>query len=134
MSPSTAPLFCESVLEACRDVVRTLGGSKKVGHMLWPDKSVDAAARLVDDCCNPARRERFDPEQLLWLARQGREANCHSLMHYLADAAGYERPRPLTPKDEMASLVEALERSGREQRAIAERIERLIGNAGRMAT
>lgn len=34
-----APLFCESLTDAIRDVVRACGGTKVVGCKLWPEKN-----------------------------------------------------------------------------------------------
>lgn len=65
-------LFHESLNDALREVVQTLGGTKKVGVLMRPEKSADEAARWISDCLNPDRREKFDPEQVLWLLREGR--------------------------------------------------------------
>ena len=130
MTATQTPLFCESIFEAASDVVRALGGPKVVGGKLWPEKGVDASATLLRDCLNPHRRERLDPEQLLLLAKLGRDAGCHSLMHYFADATGYERPRPVEPQDELAQLVDQATRLTQAQQAVAAKLERLLGAAG----
>lgn len=46
-------------LEAAKDAVKYLGGPKKVGELLFPEKQPDAAARYLLDALNPARAERL---------------------------------------------------------------------------
>lgn len=99
----------EDELEAARDVVQHLGGAKKVGPMIWPDKSPDAAARHLHDCLNPHRAERLSPSQLLLLMRLGCKAGVHSLTAYMLRAAGYAPPVALAPQTEEARLVGRIE-------------------------
>ena len=119
-------LFSEDIYDALSDVVRALGGPKKVGTMLKGDAvSGEDAGRWVKDCLNRNRRERFDPNEIVFLLRKGREIGCHSAMNFLADEAGYERPKPLEPRDEMAELQRRYLEGVGEMKAIAERMERL---------
>ena len=97
-------LFYENVYEALAAVVYALGGPKKVGPMLWPEKTLDAAAQLVRDCLNPSRKERFDPEQTLLLIRAGREVHCHVAINFICAQAGYADPAPIEPENELARL------------------------------
>jgi hypothetical protein len=120
-------LFTEDVLDALGDVVRSLGGAKIAGPMMRPDLPALQAARWVLDCLNRDRRERFDPDQVLFLLRKGRETGCHSAMNYISDEAGYTRPSPLEPLDEMAELQRQYIDSVKEQRRIADRLERIGG-------
>lgn len=98
------PLFYESVYEALAGVVSALGGPKKVGPMLWPEKTLDAAAQLVRDCLNPGRKERFDPEQTMLLLREGRKVGCHAGINFICGQCGYSDPAPIEPEDELARL------------------------------
>ena len=119
-------LFSEDIYDALSDVVRALGGPKRVGALLKGDAvSAEDAGRWVKDCLNRNRRERFDPNELVFLLRKGREIGCHSAMNFLADEAGYERPKPLEPRDEMAELQRRYLDGVGELKAIAERMERL---------
>lgn len=117
-------LFTESIYDALSDVVRALGGPKDAGKLMRPTIAADDAGQWVKDCLNPTRRERFNPEQVLWLVRKGREAGCHSIVNYLADEGGYTRPTPIEPKDEEAELMRQFIATAREQRLILERLER----------
>ena len=118
-------LIFEDVLDALGEVVRALGGAKAVGSAMRPELPIDQAAQWVRDCLNANRRERFDPPQVLWMLRRGREANCHAAMHFFCDEAGYSRPAPLDPKDELAELQRRFIAAAGDVRAIGDRIERL---------
>ncbi|MBV5337558.1 MAG: hypothetical protein J0653_06325, partial [Deltaproteobacteria bacterium] len=76
-------LFHESLTDALRDVVQALGGTKKVGQMIRPEKTVEDAQRWINDCLNTDRREKFDPEQVFWLLKEGRKIGCHAGINYL---------------------------------------------------
>lgn len=122
-------LFHESLSDAIRDVVQALGGTKKIGAMMRPEKTPDEAARWISDCLNPDRREKFDPEQVLWLLREGRKAGCHSCMHYLCVESGYSLAQPVEPKDELAELQRNFIEASKHLSRMAERIERITGGA-----
>lgn len=98
------PLFTSDIYDALSDIVRALGGPKKVATQLRPDRPADEAAKWIKDCLNRERRERFDPEQLIWLLARGREVACHGALHFICERAGYEKPGPLNPEDERAKL------------------------------
>lgn len=118
-------LFSEDIHDALKDVIRALGGTKSVGAQLRPEMTADSAGAWLKDCLNPERRERLDPEQVVWLLRKAREAGCHSAMHFLCDEAGYARAVPIDPKDEAAELQRQILRGMRDLRAGLDRLERL---------
>lgn len=101
---TTPALFHESMNDALREVVQALGGNKAVGMKMRPEKGADIAGRWVSDCLNASRDERFDPDQVLWLLRAGREIGCHAGANYLMREAGYADPTPIEPEDERARL------------------------------
>ncbi len=118
-------LFYESIYDALRELIRVLGGTKAVAARLWPEKTIGDAQNLLNDCLNPARPHRLNPEQVLWLLREGRQANCHAAMHFIADDCGYARPAPAEPADEFAELQRQFIAATGAQRALVERMERL---------
>lgn len=118
-------LIFDGILDALGEVVRALGGPKAVGSAMRPELPLDQAAQWVRDCLNANRRERFDPDQVLWLLRKGRDVGCHAAMHFACDEAGYFRPAPLDPQDERAQLQRDFIDAVKEARAIGERLERL---------
>lgn len=102
MSQNT--LFSEDINDALRDVVRALGGTKEVGHRLRPELAPPEAGSWLKDCLNPSRRERLNPEQVMWLLREARKVGCHTAMHFVCDEAGYARAAALEPQDEATKL------------------------------
>lgn len=127
------PLFVENIHTALSDVVRALGGFKRVGVELRPDKPADEAGRWLSDCLNADRRERLDYHQIIWLLKEGRRAGCHTAAHFLMHEAGYSIPQPVEPEDEMAELQRQFIESVRLQAKIAERIERVSPQLRRAA-
>lgn len=97
------PLYHEDIYEAIRTAIQALGGAKKVGSTLWPDKSPDKAGELLNNCLNVTRNEKLDPEQVLFLSREAKKIGCHSIADYYAGDCGYKLI-PIEPKDEMAEL------------------------------
>lgn len=126
MTPRDAslPLY-ENTLDMLADLVRQLGGAKKVGPVLRPSLPVDAAAQWVHDCVNRERRERFDPEQVVHILRLARAANLHSGKFWLDAELGYQQGAPLNPQDELAEQQRRYIEAVHLARDIADRMERL---------
>lgn len=118
-------LFHESLTDALREAVQALGGMKAVGAKMRPEKGVDAAGRWLNDALNPNREEKLDPDQVLWLLREGRAAGCHAAMNYLAREAGYADPIPVEPEDERARAQRDFETAVKALGAVTERLARL---------
>lgn len=120
-------LFHESLNDALRDVVQVLGGTKKVGAQMRPEKSPDEAARWLNDCLNPERREKFDPDQVLWLLREGSKVGCHSGIHFICSESGYAPAQPVEPKDALAELQRQFIEASKHISRMADRIEKISG-------
>jgi hypothetical protein len=119
------PLFIETINEALREAVKALGGAKEVGKKLRPEKMADEAGRWLLDCLNPERRERLDPDQVMWILREARKVGCHVAMNFICDDAGYSKPLPLEPEDEKAQLQREFIESTKALARMAQRIEQL---------
>ena len=89
------------MLIAC---IKACGGSKEVGPLLWPDKQVDAAQRLLLDCLNDDRPQHLAPDAVLFVMRLARSRGFHDGMLFLAKSLGYAPPVPVQPQDEVADL------------------------------
>lgn len=113
-----------TINEALREVVQALGGAKKIGVMMRPEKSANEASRWISDCLNAERREKFDPEQVMWLLREGRNIGCHSAMYFVGREAGYA-VEAIEPLDEMAELQRQFIDASKGLSKMAERIESL---------
>lgn len=125
------PLFCESINEALREAVKALGGAKKVGEKLKPEKLADEAGRWLSDCLNPDRREKLDPEQVMWILREARKVGCHTAMHFICDDTGYAKATPIEPEDEKARLQREFIEATKQQTRNVERLEQLFGPQGK---
>lgn len=118
-------LFHESMNDAICDVVRVLGGKKKVGLMLRPEKDAEEASRWLSDCLNPERPAKLDPDQVLFLMREGRKVGCHSAINFICAEAGYSPAQPVEPQDEIAELQRSYIEATKQLMAMAARIEKV---------
>ena len=116
-------LFYERIEDAIDEVIRACGGRKRLAVELWPTKPARDAHNRLDACLNHERPEKLAPAELMFIARKGREAGCHALMHYWADEAGYERPRPRNREQMKNALQEEFIRSVREIQKLGKKIE-----------
>lgn len=117
-------LFHDDVNSAIQGLVAALGGAKAVGSRLYPDLTVDAAARRLLDAINPDRAQQLSQTQFLTLLKWGREAGHHGVMEYVADEAGYTRPSPRSPEEERADLQRQVIDMGKTLELIARRLQK----------
>jgi hypothetical protein len=115
----------ESLNDALIECVKACGGSKKVGHTLWPGKAVDAAQRHLLACLNEDKPERLCPDDLLHLLRLARGVGCHAGVEYIAAALGYAPPQPIEPEDERAQLQRQFVQGVGELAKLADKLERM---------
>lgn len=118
-------LFHDDVWEAVRAVVAALGGAKAVGSRMRPELPADDAGRWLSKCLDRDRAEKLDLDQLLLILKWGREADCHVAMHFIAEAAGYDEPKPANPEDEKARLQREFIAAQRQFQELAARMERI---------
>lgn len=90
--------FFDGPEDALREAVRGLGGPKKVGPTLWPDKSPDAAARSLQDCLNPAREEKLSLSQVMFILRAAHDAGYMRRFSTLAVTWGMRYDRSVAMK------------------------------------
>ncbi len=110
------------------ECVRACGGSKQVGPQLWPEKTPDAAQRLLLSSLNEDRPEKLSPEQLALVLRMAKAKGCHAGINALCDALGYSHPQPIEPKDEVAELQKQFIAATEAMQALAARMEVLTSN------
>ena len=118
-------LFYESLPDAIRVVIQSMGGTKAVAVRLWPEKTPEAASRTLLDSLNESRPEKLSPEQVLWLLAEGRKVGCHAAMNYLARETGYADPQPIEPDDEKARLQREYIEATKMMSKLAERMQRV---------
>jgi len=124
-------LFHDDIYDAIRTAVQRIGGTKKVGATLWPEKSVTQAGELLANCLNRSRPEKLDPEQVLLIKRLARQANCHVIVAFENEDCGYKPPVPIEPVDEMAELQRTFIESVKQQKELADRMQRAQMRLGR---
>jgi len=94
----------DDINEALIEAVKACGGSANVGAKLWPEKTPQAAQRMLLDCLNPERPAHVTPDHVMFIARLARENGHHRLFEFMASSLGYAPPVPIEPSDELAEL------------------------------
>lgn len=117
--------FIESINDALGAAVRALGGPKKVGPMLKPEKTVHDASGWVTDCLNPDREAFFHPEHVQFLLREAGKVGFHGSMDFVCGDGGYAKPVPINPEDEKDRIQREFIESVKQQTRNIERMERL---------
>jgi hypothetical protein len=102
--PEQQPLFFDSIHDAVGSVVAALGGKKKVAPLVWPHLKPETAYTRLAHCLSEEFAEKLAPEEILFLARKGREVGCHAIVAYLSMECGYAPPVPTDPLDEGEAL------------------------------
>ena len=120
-------LFVEDIYQALSDAIRAIGGPKAVAHELWPDKPIDKAANLLNDCLNRNRSEKLDPEQVIYIIKASKKAGCHVPMKFIADECEYDNPKPITPEEQMNDLQLLFVEKVSELQKIEKQLKGLMG-------
>jgi hypothetical protein len=115
-------LWHDTIEDALRDVVAALGGPKKVASEIWPAKPVQDAARALNHALNSERPEKLGLSEVVFILRWASREDIHIAMHWLADACGYEQPRPVTREQQQTDLQAEILRN---QQAILRAMGRL---------
>lgn len=116
--------FYESPEDALRAAIQALGGPKKVGAMLWPDKSVDNASRLLHDYINASRAEKLELSQAMLILTMAKEAGCHAPFAWMAAQIGYD-VKPITKAEEVDRLATVVEQSTKTLADALSKLERM---------
>lgn len=107
------------------EAVKALGGSKVVAGRLWPEKSIEAAQRLLLDCLNDDRPAHLTPDHVMLILRMARQAGHHGAAGWMLAELGYAPPVPVEPRDEVAELQREFIAATRQLAMMAGRIEQL---------
>lgn len=118
-------LYHDTLQDALSEVVTALGGAKKIGALLWPEKSADDAGRQLRHALDPDRPEKVSLEQLALLLRLGREKGAHAGMYFLARDAVYQDPVAVEPEDERAQLMREFVEATKVQARLAAQMQRV---------
>jgi hypothetical protein len=118
------PLFHEDIYEALKTIGQAFGGSKKIGHYLWPKLPIDKAGEKWANCLNRTRAEKLDPEEVLMILKIGRQLGTHSGMQFISDHCGYKY-EPIEPVDEHAALLRDVKALAQELKGKFAKLEQL---------
>lgn len=119
-------LWHDTINDACRAVIDALGGPKRVAGELWPARSLDDGQRYLLKCLDPERAEKLGLDEFVWPMRRGREAGCHVLADFLAQACLYEF-RVVEPAEREADLARQVEQTMGAAADLLRQWERLRG-------
>ena len=115
----------DSLNDALVECVKACGGSKQVGPLLWPEKSPDAAQRLLLDCLNDERPAHLTPDAVMLIMRMAHAKGFHGGMGHICQRLGYAAPVPITPVDEAAALHREFIEASHLMATLVAKIERL---------
>jgi len=121
---TTQALFHETFLSALAEVVAALHGAKTVGAALRPELGAEAAGKWISNCLNHEHPQKLDPDQVLFILREGRKAQSHAAINYLLRESGYADAQPIEPDDEKAALQREFISGIKALTQLAERLDR----------
>ena len=117
-------LFNETLSEAFHELINQLGGVKKVGAELWPEKLVREAGNQLLNCLNPEHAQKLSLEQIDLIFLMARQSDCHVIAKYIGDVYGYKF-MPIEPEDEKAELQHAYIKATQDLKKIADRMQQI---------
>lgn len=117
-------LFHDDLNSAIAGLVSALGGAKSVGSRLFPELSVDAAARRLLDALNSDRVQQLNHLQFMTLLKWGRQGGCNQLMEWLCVECGYTKPSAYTPEEERAELQRQYVEAVAQLQVLAKRLQK----------
>lgn len=91
-------LWHDTIFDALGAAVQAAGGTKKVANKLWPAMDSTSATARLRSALNPEHAQKLDPDELVAIARLGKEANDNGVMAFLARELGYSI-EPLTDEE-----------------------------------
>jgi hypothetical protein len=102
--------FYESAEDALKAAVQALGGAKKIGALIWPDKGIDNASRYLLDCLNPSRAEKLDISQTMLIFKMARDEGYNAPFIWFALEIGYDA-KAISRAEEVDRLTSVIESS-----------------------
>lgn len=95
------PLIVDSLNDAIRDTCRAIGFNE-IAMELWPKKGAKEAGRYLNDCLNIDRAQKLDGEEILYIAKRGRDTGCYLITAFFCAETGFAPPVPVDPLDQRA--------------------------------
>jgi hypothetical protein len=112
----------ESINDALIECVKAAGGSKVVASILWPEKPLNDAQRLLLACLNTERSEKLCPNQTLLILKLAKDAGSHVGINFICNSLNYTVPSPIEPEDEKAQLMREFIQAQKAMSQLAEKL------------
>ncbi len=116
--------FYENPEESLTACVQALGGAKKVGAKLFPDKTVDNARDYLLACLNSTRSEKLGYTQIIYVFREAKQIGFHAGFEWWSRSCEYEA-RPITKAEEVDRLTTVVEQASKTLAVAAAALERI---------
>lgn len=111
----------EKALDAC---IQALGGSKRVGAKLFPEKSIESATTYLSNCVDSNRNEKLSLSHVMMLFKMAKDEGIHSPFIWFAGEAGYEA-KPITRAEEVDRLTSVIEQASKTLSTAVAALERV---------
>ncbi len=111
----------EKALDAC---IQALGGCKKVGVILFPEKASESASTYLANCVDPHRHEKLSLAHTLMLFRMAKQSGVYAPFLWFASECGYDA-LPITKAEEVDRLTSVVEHASKELSAAVAALERI---------
>lgn len=116
--------FYENPEDALRACVEHLGGAKKIGAAMWPDKTVENAREYLLACLNHGRAEKLSYTQIIFIFREAKAAGFHAGFEWWAAQCEYDT-RPITKAEEVDRLTAVVEQASKSLSGALAALERI---------
>lgn len=114
--------------DAILEAVKAIGGVKKVGCLLFPEKDPESAQRFLSDCLNPERPARLSPDHFRLVMKLAHEIGHHGIMEFLCGDVGYTEAKPVSKKDETQELMKKIFEMHKQQSEMIANLCLIVGN------
>ena len=88
-----------SVYDSIKAAVTALGGYKKVGYLLWPDKTMRVAGQRLSDCLNEEKADKLSLEEIEFIAEEAARVGCFTIASRFAAISGGAYIEPNTSEE-----------------------------------
>lgn len=117
-------MFVDSFSDSIGNAINQLGGPKKVGLMLWPEKSAREAGNQLLNCLNPDHQQKLSLEQIDLIICEARKNSIHDIHKYMCDRYGYEF-KPITKESIKADIQKQMNAAITDIRGLLEKWEQI---------
>jgi hypothetical protein len=111
----------EKALDAC---IQSLGGCKKVGRLLFPEKTIESASTYLSNCVDPHRNEKLSLSHTMMLFRLAKGIGFYSPFVWFSNECGYDA-RPIAKDEEVDRLTTVVEQASKTLSLAVASLERI---------